>query len=94
MRARIPFLIGLLALAGAAAARAASPDDPGARVPGSRYDPITTGTKSYRPVEPLPWGEINRRVMPKDAQPTPDTAPLAPGDDKAAPRTQTPQHKN
>lgn len=25
---------------------------------------ILSGTKSFRPVEPLPWGDVNRRVAP------------------------------
>ena len=40
-----------------------TPDAPIA-VPAARYEPIVSGTKSYRPVEPLPWGDINRRVAP------------------------------
>lgn len=94
MRARILFLLGHFASAGAATAYAMGPDDPGVRTPEARYAPVTGGTRSYRPVEPLPWGEINRRVMPKDAQSTPDSAPMAPGDGKAAPQPRTPQHKH
>jgi hypothetical protein len=56
-----PFYIVVLAVSG----HAASPDDPAAAVPANRYSPITLGTKSYRPVEPLPWGDVIRRVMPK-----------------------------
>jgi len=41
---------------------AASPDDPGARVSADQYRPVLSGTKSYRPVEPLPWPDVNRRV--------------------------------
>ncbi len=55
------------------------PADPAAGVPPTRYSPVISGTKSYRPVEPLPWGDVNRRVMPKDAQP-------APGEGKTAPK--------
>jgi hypothetical protein len=47
-------------------AHSASPDDPAAPVPSTRYSPVISGTRSYRPVEPLPWGDVNRRVAPKD----------------------------
>jgi hypothetical protein len=52
----------------AAAARSGSPDDPGAAVRAERYQSLFSGTKSYRPVEPLPWGDVNRRVAPKADQ--------------------------
>jgi hypothetical protein len=29
---------------------------------------VMTGTKAFRPVEPMPWGEVNRRVAPKPPQ--------------------------
>lgn len=45
-----------------------SPDEP-VGVPFSRYVPVGTGTKSYRPVEPLPWGDVNRRVAPTPTVP-------------------------
>jgi hypothetical protein len=48
----------------AAPVRAQSAADPGAVVPPARYESITAGTKSYRPVEPLPWPDVNRRVAP------------------------------
>lgn len=63
-------------------ALARDPANPDAGVPPARYSPIISGTKSYRPVEPLPWGDVNRRVMPKDAQPSPE-----PGQGKVAPKT-------
>jgi hypothetical protein len=47
------------------AAIAATPDDPAAPVPLTRYRPVTSGTKTYRPVEPLPWGDVNRRIAPQ-----------------------------
>lgn len=56
---------GLLVTALVAGAQAARPDDPGAPVKANRYSPVTSGTKSYRPVEPLPWGDVNKRVAPK-----------------------------
>jgi len=69
----------LLALVLASPALGRDPADPEASVPPARYSPVTSGTKSHRPVEPLPWGDVNRRVMPKDSQP-------APGEGKAAPK--------
>jgi len=39
------------------------PDEP-VPVPDARYAPVDAGTKSYRPVEPLPWGGVNQRVAP------------------------------
>lgn len=66
MRARtLIFPCSLVVVVAAFTAHAASPDDPRAPVPPNRYGPITSGTKSYRPVEPLPWGDVNRRVMPE-----------------------------
>jgi hypothetical protein len=47
-------------------AHSASPDAPAAPVPSARYRSVISDTKSYRPVEPLPWGDVNRRVAPKD----------------------------
>jgi hypothetical protein len=49
-----------------AAAHSAGPDDPGTPVRPDPYKPVISGTKTYRPVEPLPWGDVNRRVAPKD----------------------------
>jgi hypothetical protein len=57
-----PLLVLLLALP----AWARDPAEPGVRVPPARYSPVTSGTKSFRPVEPLPWGDINRRVTPPE----------------------------
>ena len=62
-------------------AHSASPDDPAAPVPSARYQSVISGAKSYRPVEPLPWGDVNRRVAPKEGQgsrgkaQTPEAAP-------------------
>jgi hypothetical protein len=53
-------LLGLLVTPG----RAQGAADPRSPVPPVRYESITAGTKSYRPVEPLPWPEVNRRVAP------------------------------
>jgi hypothetical protein len=43
----------------------ADPGDPGARVPPTRYTPVTAGTVDYRPVEPKSWIEQNQRVAPR-----------------------------
>lgn len=54
------------------------PDEP-VPVPAQIYRSIAAGIKSYRPVEPRPWGEINRQVAPPGApssdQQPPQTAP-------------------
>ena len=55
----------------------ASPDDP-VRVRPSQYAPIGVGTKSYRPVEPMPWGDVNRRVEPQGAAQKPTPQPVSP----------------
>lgn len=44
------------------------PSDPGARVPRTIYQSVTGATKTYRPVDPLPWDELNRRVTPRPKQ--------------------------
>lgn len=67
------------------------PDDP-VKVKPSTYVPITTGNQSYRPIDPLPWGDVNRRVAPPGSLPgappvkgqRSGTAPAAPGAPRAA----------
>jgi hypothetical protein len=44
------------------------PSDAGSRVPRITYQSVTAATKTYRPVEPLPWDELNRRVAPRPKQ--------------------------
>ena len=46
------------------------PDEPGHET-SQRYKPIDEGTLSYRPVEPMPWGDVNSRVAPPGAVPAP-----------------------
>ena len=41
------------------------PSDPGERVPRVTYKSVIATIKTYRPVDPLPWDELNRRVMPR-----------------------------
>ncbi|MEQ1613825.1 MAG: hypothetical protein ABL904_13840 [Hyphomicrobiaceae bacterium] len=44
------------------------PDEPVAVKP-FRYAPITKGVQSYRPINPMPWGDVNRRVAPPGSLP-------------------------
>jgi hypothetical protein len=46
------------------------PDQP-VGVPRTHDNSVMSGTRSFRPVEPMPWGEVNRRVAPgaQDAAP-------------------------
>lgn len=44
------------------------PGDPSASVPRTAFPSVTAATKSYRPVDPLPWDELNRRVTPRPKQ--------------------------
>ena len=37
------------------------------------YAPIGAGTKSYHPVEPMPWGDVNKRVAPAPPNAKPDS---------------------
>jgi hypothetical protein len=78
MRAFSFFLGGLLFTRVIAGAQAASPDDPAAPVKANRYSPVTLGTRSYRPVEPLPWGDVNRRVAPRQKPKDKQGAPPQP----------------
>lgn len=48
-------------------AMARDPANPDAAIPSARYSPVLSGSQSFRPVQPLPWGDVNRRVMPPDA---------------------------
>jgi hypothetical protein len=43
------------------------PDEPIA-VRKQSYVPVNAGVKRYEPVEPMPWGDVNRRVTPKQSQ--------------------------
>ena len=44
------------------------PSDAGSRVPRITYQSVTSSTNTYRPVDPLPWDERNRRVAPRPKQ--------------------------
>ena len=41
------------------------PSERAQRVPRAAYQSVTAAIKTYRPVEPLPWDELNRRVTPR-----------------------------
>lgn len=60
---------------------ARDPANPNEPVPPAGYRSVVSGTKSFRPVEPMPWGDVNRRVMPPDAK-----VPSPPGQGEVAPK--------
>jgi hypothetical protein len=66
MRIQKLLLIGFGIVGMAPPASGRDPADPGAPVPPARYAPVISGTKSYRPVEPVPWGNVNRSVAPPE----------------------------
>ena len=85
MRTRL--LIALIALSALTAwrdrapewpASGPMPDEPG-HAQRFTYDPVDKGTRSYRPVDPMPWGDVNRRVAPEGALPSakPEAQPPA-----------------
>lgn len=49
------------------------PDQPVA-VPYAHYGSVMSGTRSFRPVEPLPWDGVNRSVAPKKKAVPPSNA--------------------
>lgn len=75
----------LLTCLPAASAVAHDPANPDIAVPPARYSPVLSGTESFRPVAPLPWGDVNRRVMPDAQRPAPETEKAAPNT-KAEPK--------
>jgi hypothetical protein len=60
------------------------PDDP-LLGPPLHYRTITSGTKSYRPVEPLPWEDLMRRMMPPGAKQPPEQKQSPEKKEKSAP---------
>jgi hypothetical protein len=44
------------------------PDDP-VKVKPLKYEPIGKGNRSYRPIDPMPWGDVNKRVAPPGSFP-------------------------
>ena len=52
------------------------PDQP-VGVSRAHYDSVMSGTRSFRPVEPLPWAGVNRSVAPENqAAPAPSSQPM------------------
>jgi hypothetical protein len=41
------------------------PSNPTEKTPRLQYRSVTAGTKSFRPVDPAPWADINKRVEPR-----------------------------
>lgn len=62
----------------------AMPDEP-VNVPSGGYQSIGAGLKSYRPVEPMPWGDTNRRVAPTGTLPANPPSQQAPSAAPAGP---------
>lgn len=75
----------LLTWLAANAAMARDPANPDVGVPSARYNPVLSG-QSFRPIEPLPWEDINRRVMP------PEALKSAPAQGKADPKSKQEKH--
>lgn len=44
------------------------PDNP-VKVRPHRYESIGRGAQSYRPIAPMPWGDVNKRVAPPGSLP-------------------------
>ena len=44
------------------------PDNP-VKVKPLRYESISRGAQSYRPIAPMPWGDVNKRVAPPGSLP-------------------------
>ncbi|RUO98585.1 hypothetical protein [Hyphomicrobium sp.] len=40
------------------------PDRPVRTDNGQGYAPVNAGAKAFQPVDPAPWGDVNRRVAP------------------------------
>ena len=70
---KIPFAVAALAvmLAGCSEELTDLPSlsaaDPAAPVPKTVYKPVTAGTENLKPVEPQPWGKVNKQVAPPEA---------------------------
>lgn len=41
------------------------PSDPSVKTKPVKYSPVAAETKTYRPVGPKGWEELNRRVVPR-----------------------------
>jgi hypothetical protein len=69
-RAWVLTLLLLVILASPAAAElptlsGGDPSQPWQTAPRPGYRPVTGDLRSFRPVEPVPWGAVNQRVAPK-----------------------------
>ena len=53
---------------------ARDPSDPDQSVPGNGYESVTSGARSFRPTDPLPWRGVNDRVGPRP-KPEPQQQP-------------------
>jgi hypothetical protein len=64
-----PALLGLLAACAEAPPPALSPSpdpsEPAAGAASDSYRSVTAGTVFYKPIEPLPWEQVNQRVAPR-----------------------------
>jgi hypothetical protein len=87
-----PFWCLVMFLAAPPLSWAGNPADPSAAVPPARYAPVIGGAKSYRPVDPLPWGDLNRRVAPPAERPPEGAAPSQGKGTEPTPLS--PQHKH
>jgi len=52
------------------------PDHP-VKVKPLSYESIGKGNQSYRPIDPMPWGDVNKRVAPPGSLPGAPPAPPA-----------------
>ena len=68
-------------------ASGAMPDEPGHASPRFKYEAINAGTRSYRPVDPMPWGDVNRRVAPAAGTSPVAPSPVAPDETPKSPDT-------
>lgn len=59
------FLASTLSACAVVPAYLEKPADPSVKVPRVGYQPVAGETKTYRPVGPKGWEDLNRRVTPK-----------------------------
>lgn len=69
MKATVICLVGIAistqAVAQTPTLGARDPSDARQGVPAVRYQSVTSGARSFRPIDPLPWRGVNDRVAPK-----------------------------
>ncbi|WP_043539402.1 hypothetical protein [Salinarimonas rosea] len=61
--------LGLTACATNPPAHLVRAADPAAPTAIAGYTAVDAGTVSFRPVQPLDWGAVNRRVAPREVMP-------------------------